>query len=865
MAEDYISLIGEDGLKELDLAKKSAKELADIVVDTNSKIADMYSKLKSNKSFAEFNKIAGNAQSLLSGLRSGLSSYEQAALKAAVAEKQLAAASRLRAQAQGTANAQARVAAEGFKDLKQSVRDIAGELPSLSGGISNFFKAIAGKIPGLIEQMVKAKEMNEALAASGKRGIPVWKQMAAGIFSWQTALVVGVSLLANYSDEIVDFFTGNTEEAKKAKKANEEFAESLKQAGEAAREDFARSEIELKTTAGLIKNVNLPMSVRLRHIDELRNKYPGLLDDLSDEAILTGKLADAVERINRVNKAAAVKDIAEKGFTMFTKNVEEKQQQIDEQVKVVRGLKRQLYELNKTSNDEARNIAQKRYDAAEKMLNRLKDELQPLQAGVIVAQKAANAAAAQMSNTPAPLKSAPANTVTINTTAPAQATPKKDQLSEIKQLNDELKKENDALAKTELETDMKNQKAIMDNEQASLDERMAARWQYHNGLIALAEMEKAQADKDNEDKHTANMADIAGIQDKNEREKLAIAENERYKKQHYANIDELSRKTAAAISEYADESEKDIVKSDNEAAKFKLNNLNAFVAANKDAAKTNSETWEDHVKELKRKFESIHIAIDLFRELGEVIKNLGERRIQGIDDEIERIQERKDAELAAIEDAMLSEDEKNKKKALVEAEALRKTKEAEKARLRQRAARLEKGISIVSIIAKTAEAVLSSLSIPIYGEIKAIAAAAVGAAELAAVIASPIPEYAEGTADHPGGPARIGEGGESELVIEPGRRPYWINKDTLVPDLAPHAQVIPLSDMVAAAGSSAMTQQLAGNLMGMNMAVLSQGLDKVVQTIKDKQEVHYHVRYGEMMKTIKNGNITVEYLHNSNH
>ena len=56
MAEDYISLIGEDGLKELDLAKKSAKELADIVVDTNSRIADMYGKLKSNKSFAEFNK-----------------------------------------------------------------------------------------------------------------------------------------------------------------------------------------------------------------------------------------------------------------------------------------------------------------------------------------------------------------------------------------------------------------------------------------------------------------------------------------------------------------------------------------------------------------------------------------------------------------------------------------------------------------------------------------------------------------------------------------------------------------------------------------------------------------------------------------
>lgn len=46
--------------------------------------------------------------------------------------------------------------------------------------------------------------------------------------------------------------------------------------------------------------------------------------------------------------------------------------------------------------------------------------------------------------------------------------------------------------------------------------------------------------------------------------------------------------------------------------------------------------------------------------------------------------------------------------------------------------------------------------------------AALGAVQLAAVLAKPIPQYAEGTDDHKGGLAVVGDAGKHELVMFPG-------------------------------------------------------------------------------------------------
>ena len=69
-------------------------------------------------------------------------------------------------------------------------------------------------------------------------------------------------------------------------------------------------------------------------------------------------------------------------------------------------------------------------------------------------------------------------------------------------------------------------------------------------------------------------------------------------------------------------------------------------------------------------------------------------------------------------------------------------------------------------------------------------AGAMGAVQVATIIATPIPAYAKGTERHKGGPAIVGDGGVPELVLYNGKT--WITPDTpTLVDIPAGAMVIP--------------------------------------------------------------------------
>lgn len=79
---------------------------------------------------------------------------------------------------------------------------------------------------------------------------------------------------------------------------------------------------------------------------------------------------------------------------------------------------------------------------------------------------------------------------------------------------------------------------------------------------------------------------------------------------------------------------------------------------------------------------------------------------------------------------------------------------------------------------------------PIAGAVFAAIVAALGAAQVAIIAAQPIPKYAKGTKDHPGGLAIVGDGGKKEGIVTNNGLFITPDKPTLV-DLPAHAQVIP--------------------------------------------------------------------------
>ena len=92
--------------------------------------------------------------------------------------------------------------AKGMNQLGFSMQQVARELPSLAMSPQMFFLAISNNLPILQDQIRKTRIENEALKKSGQTFTPVWKTLLGSLFSWQTALVAGITILTVYGKEI---------------------------------------------------------------------------------------------------------------------------------------------------------------------------------------------------------------------------------------------------------------------------------------------------------------------------------------------------------------------------------------------------------------------------------------------------------------------------------------------------------------------------------------------------------------------------------------------------------------------------------------------------------------------------------------
>lgn len=166
--------------------------------------------------------------------------------------------------------------AGGFNTLQYSVQQVARELPSLTMSLSQFFLAISNNIPILSDEIIKAKNANAALRAEGKKGIPVWKQLISSVFSWQTALVVGITVITAYGKEISNFFKSLFG----AKQALIEVSEVQRIFGE----NIAKDTIELDVMIDKLKNTTKGTEdynkARMKIIDKYGDYLKGQKDEI---------------------------------------------------------------------------------------------------------------------------------------------------------------------------------------------------------------------------------------------------------------------------------------------------------------------------------------------------------------------------------------------------------------------------------------------------------------------------------------------------------------------------------------------------------------------------------------------------------
>ena len=184
-----------------------------------------------------------------------------------------------------------------FNGLGMSIQQIARELPTLSMGANMFFLAISNNLPIFFDEVQRARKEYTAYIAELKKGntdvqkvAPVWKQIASGIFSWNTALTVGVTLLTVYGKDIVEW----VKELINGKEAVDALKEAQKQLNEAQLEGSKNAQSELLKLRLLRKeaeDTTRPIEQRKKAVSELQRLYPDYLGNIDKEKILTGQVA----------------------------------------------------------------------------------------------------------------------------------------------------------------------------------------------------------------------------------------------------------------------------------------------------------------------------------------------------------------------------------------------------------------------------------------------------------------------------------------------------------------------------------------------------------------------------------------------
>lgn len=800
--------------------------------------------------------------------------------------------------------------ASSWNGLNVQTQQLLRELPSLTVSFNQFFLAISNNLPMFADELRRASEEFKRMKAEGLTAIPVWKQLLGSIFSWQAALVIGITLLSAYGSEIAKW-VGSLFKAEKAVNEVAMAEIDLANARRKGISDSVKERTELELLYKATQDASRSMKERDAAASELQKKYPSYLGNMSKEDILLGKASSSYKELTKALIAnAQARAIEDKMVENNKKILDLDKQRIGSLVKQVQE-QRILNEViaarekgyDYTVNGVAVSIAgqKKRIEDAKDAAKSYADQISILRKSnenlinninindllnsddktLEDAKKKAEEYAEYIKKITEDLAKSRIDLIADGRKKEIAEVSKEyeDRIKEIKgnsekeielrknletlkgkaiaEINDKYDKELLEIEKANLENRLAS---IGDNSNEELDKRLNLQIQLNN-MMRDAEINDAEKNgndvlairmkymKRENDLIMQNLEERFGMIESNtdrmiDRQETAALEEANLLKKQYANgeigkedyekrLYEIGVKYAKArLETLMKEVEAEMALLDPSSEKYqdledRLINLQSQInGINYDDATKKREEWIDKFKEGlsgmnsaardalgetagifeglsdimadvaeegKLSFENMAQAVGkIVSGITSLMTDIYDARIENIEKEQEANDEAYDKEIERIEsleeNGAISTEEAEVRKRDAEKKTAAKNEELEKkkAALQEKQAKWDKANSIVQAGIATALAITKALP----NLVLAALVGAMGAAQIAVIAAQPIPRYAKGTKDHPGGLAIVGDGGKKEGIITDNGLFVTPDKPTLV-NLPAHAQVIP--------------------------------------------------------------------------
>lgn len=805
-----------------------------------------------------------------------------------------------------------------WNGLNASVQQVARELPSLAVGWNAFFLAISNNLPIMANEIKRARDEFKALQESGQKGVPVWKQLTKSILNWQTALVVGITLLSVYRKDIMNWIE-NLFKAKEVTGDLIDYENKLLIARQKGIQDISRETTKLDLLYKTTQDTNKSMKERLAAANALQKMSPDYLGNMKKESILAGEAKEAYMQLRKELVASA---IARAQLDEMTKIAAQRYKAWVKERNAYVSYLRSENELSKNNSDLQKTItlnAKKQWENAKDSLSDYDKALKGMSESIDVDalvndsndanKKEAEEYANYMKNIESELTKTrialiedrrKAEIASVENTYKENINKIKGYSAKENQLRSQYEEEKNKnirdinekydLEREEYESDLEKRSielkldTIKNNSEKELEYKLDLLLRMNE---ILREEEIREAERRGEDVELINKkydARFSSIIQDNISERLGLikkgtdreldildtnslkeinALNKQYKqgeineKQYrdgiyritkesgeaklklllkeaeaelalssdlpQEKVDEIQRridKIKAQIEDFGNDMDNDENNPGKRWADDFNNSLgNLSSSANKylgDSANI-FNALGDIIGEITAKMDDagdsvlnfwgklddkgkLSFVLSSFAKIQDgitsIMTDIYDARIKRVEEEQEANEEAGEKELERIEklenSGVITKEEAEARKRAAEQTTANKNKELEKKKeaLQQKQAKWEKANAISQSIIATALAVSRALP----NMVLAALVGALGAAQLATIIAQPIPKYAKGTDNHPGGLAIVGDGGKHEAVVTDRGAYITPNVPTLI-DLPRRAKVIPDVDI----------------------------------------------------------------------
>lgn len=756
--------------------------------------------------------------------------------------------------------------ASGWNGLNVSIQQIARELPALSVSANTFFLAISNNLPIFIDELKKARVEYELLKKSGQTATPVFKQVLSSLLSWQTALVVGITLLSSYGGEITKW-VGSLFDARKELDALEELQKDFNKAQLDGAKNAQDEAVRLNILYRAATNLERPMKERLTAVKELKREYPTYFNNIKDENILVGNASDSY-----INLAASIVAVAKARATedIMVEKAKERIALQTQYNELIRKSSEASLKYQEKANEGPLLFAlpesvkatkfQKEADEVYDKLKKVENEIKELADSVNIddllfdpkkTSKAADDLAQYMENLRNKMADLSVSLIKDEHERNLAAIEKeyKDQIAAVKGYSEEenklremlgqermqkIAKENEEYDKKLAEAEKKrieekkkhtDEMLRLEEEQSSL--RIVATStgykeleniiteNYSKGLLSRKEYDEAMRELErkaaNEQlqiqidaaKKMIEIAEASGVVSKQQIEMLRESIKAMEAEIGSINADDQLKKA----EEQQDITRRnfEVLKGYSSALKDLASDIDSPFAGIFDGMDKGfsimsdkiSGVWEE-LTDGEKMERTTEMWASMVSGIGGMISSIYDRQIEAIEAEQEANEQAGEEEISRIEaleerGAITTEEAEARKRAAENKTAQKNAElEKKKAALRTKQAKFEKATSIAEAAIQIAGGILQTIrQLGFPAAIPMIAAlGAMGAIQLATIIATPIPKYAKGTDSHKGGLAVVGDGGVPETIVTEKGAYITPSVPTLV-DIPKGAKVIP--------------------------------------------------------------------------